>query len=138
VRARLDSKVALLKTVPLFERLSAKDLASVASITDQVELKEGRELTREGERGREFFVLLDGTAEVRRKGRKVNTLERGDFLGEIALLTHSPRTATVTATSPIQALVITAPDFRSLLRRSPQLQIKVLAALAERLAPEVL
>jgi CRP/FNR family transcriptional regulator, cyclic AMP receptor protein len=138
VRARRDSKVALLKTVPLFERLSAKDLASVASITDQVELKEGRELTREGERGREFFVLLDGTAEVRRKGRKVNTLERGDFLGEIALLTHSPRTATVTATSPIQALVITAPDFRSLLRRSPQLQIKVLAALAERLAPEVL
>lgn len=138
MRARRDSKVALLKTVPLFERLSAKDLASIASIADEVELKEGKELTREGERGREFFVLLDGTAEVRRKGRKVNTLDRGDFLGEIALLTHSPRTATVTATSPVRALVITGPDFRSLLRRSPQLQIKVLETLAERLAPEVL
>jgi CRP/FNR family transcriptional regulator, cyclic AMP receptor protein len=134
---RRDSKIALLKAVPLFERLSARDLASVASIADEVELKEGKELTREGERGREFFVLLDGTAEVRRKGRRVNTLERGDFLGEIALLTHSPRTATVTATSPVRALVITGPAFRGLLRRSPQLQIKVLEAVAERLAPDL-
>jgi CRP-like cAMP-binding protein len=138
VRTRRDSKIALLKTVPLFERLSAKDLAAIASIADEVELKEGKELTREGERGREFFVLLDGEAEVRRKGRKVNTLGRGDFLGEIALLTHSPRTATVTAVSPIRAIVITGPDFRSLLRRSPQLQIKVLEALAQRLAPDLL
>ena len=138
MRTRRDSKIALLKTVPLFERLSAKDIASIASIADEVELKEGKELTREGERGREFFVLLDGTAEVRRKGRKVNTLDRGDFLGEIALLTHSPRTATVKATTPIRALVITGPDFRSLLRRSPQIQIKVLEALAERLAPDLL
>ena len=138
MRTRRDSKIALLKTVPLFERLSAKDLSAIASIADEVELKEGKELTREGERGREFFILLDGTADVRQKGRKVNTLDRGDFLGEIALLTHSPRTATVTAVSPIRTLVITGPDFRSLLRRSPQLQIKVLEALAQRLAPDLL
>ncbi len=138
MRTRRDSKIALIKEVPLFARCTARELASISSLADEVNLKEGKKLTVEGERGREFFALVEGTAEVARKGKKVNNLGPGDFLGEIALLTHSPRTATVTATSPIRALVITGPNFRSLLRRSPQIQIKVLEELANRLAPEVL
>jgi len=134
VRARNKAKADLLRRVPLFSQLSAKQLASIASIADEVDLKEGKRLTREGERGREFFVLLDGGAEVERKGRKVNRLGPGDFLGEIALLTHVPRTATVTTTEPTRALVIRAPEFRSLLRRTPALQLEVLDALAQRLA----
>lgn len=138
MRTRRDSKIDLLKEVRLFARCTARELASIATLADEVNLKEGKKLTSEGERGREFFVLIEGTADVARKGKKLNDLGPGDFLGEIALLTHSPRTATVTATSPIRALVITGPEFRSLLRRSPQIQIKVLEALANRLAPEVL
>jgi CRP-like cAMP-binding protein len=134
VRARGKSKADLLRGVPLFSQLSAKQLASIASIADEVDLKEGKKLTTEGERGREFFVLLDGAADVRRKGRKVNRLGPGDFLGEIALLTHVPRTATVVATEPTRALVIRGPEFRSLLRRTPAIQLKVLDALAQRLA----
>ena len=134
MRARNKAKADLLRRVPLFSQLSAKQLASIASIADEVDLKEGKRLTREGERGREFFVLLDGGAEVERKGRKVNRLGPGDFLGEIALLTHVPRTATVTTTEPTRALVIRAPEFRSLLRRTPALQLEVLDALAQRLA----
>ena len=64
-------------------------------------------------------VIVEGVADVRRKGRKVNALRSGDFLGEIALVTGTPRTATVTTTSPTHVLVITAPAFRSLLRRMP-------------------
>ena len=64
-------------------------------------------------------MIVEGYADVRRKGRKVNTLRSGDFLGEIALITGTPRTATVTTTSPARVLVITAPAFRSLLRRMP-------------------
>ena len=138
MRARRDSKIELLRQVPLFARCSKRELSRVAGIADEVALPEGRELTREGMRGREFFVLLDGTADVRRKGRRVNQLGPGDFFGEIALLTQVPRTATVTATSPVDALVITDRDFRGLLREAPDIQRKVLEALAERLAPETI
>jgi CRP/FNR family transcriptional regulator, cyclic AMP receptor protein len=138
VRLRRDAKVELLRKVPLFSRCSKNELRRIAAIGDELELPEGRELTREGDRGREFFVVLAGGAEVRRKGRRVNTLGPGDFLGEIALLTQSPRTATVTASSPVDVLVITGREFRTLLRDSPEIQRKVLGALAERLAPDTL
>jgi CRP/FNR family cyclic AMP-dependent transcriptional regulator len=138
VRLHRDSKIELLKKVPLFARCSGKALRQIAGIADEVRLAEGRELTRQGDRGREFFVLVDGTADVRKGGRKVNTLGPGDFLGEIALVTHGPRTATVTTTSAVDALVITGGDFRTLLRKSPVVQAKVLEALAERLAPHSL
>ena len=124
--------------MPLFSRCSKKELQEIAKLADEVDLREGKQLTREGDRGREFFVLLDGGAEVRRKGRKVRTLGRGDFLGEIALVAKSPRTATVTLTEPTRALVITAASFDRLMRQSPEIQRGVLEALAERLAPELL
>ncbi len=135
---RRNAKIDLLREVPLFARCSRAELAQVAGIADEIDLPEGQELTREGERGREFFVLLEGTADVSRRGRKINALGPGDFLGEIALLSRSPRTATVTATSPLDVLVVTDRDFRTLLQRSPEIRIKVLEALAERLAPESL
>jgi CRP-like cAMP-binding protein len=85
-------------------------------------------------RGREFFVVLEGDVEVTRGGHELQRRGPGDFFGEIALVTNVPRTATVTATSPVRALVITDRDFRRLLEDSPRIQLKVLEALAERLA----
>jgi CRP/FNR family transcriptional regulator, cyclic AMP receptor protein len=134
VRLRKDVKLELLKGVPLFARCTKKELAEIAQIADEIDLTEGKQLTREGGRGREFFVLVEGNAEVKRKRRKIGTLGPGDFLGEIALVTHAPRTATVTTTSPVRALVVSEQNFRRLLERSPDVQIKVLEALAERLA----
>ncbi len=124
--------------VPLFARCSKRELAKIASIADEIDLPAGKDLTREGERGREFFVLLDGAADVRRRGRKVATLGGGDFFGEIALIGNVPRTATVTTSSSARALVVTDRAFRSLIARAPKLQEKVLEALAERLAPQTL
>jgi CRP/FNR family transcriptional regulator, cyclic AMP receptor protein len=134
VRLRKDAKLELLKGVPLFARCSKKELGDIAQIADEIDLPEGKQLTKEGGRGREFFVLVEGNADVRRKKRKVTTLGPGDFLGEIALVTKSPRTATVTTTSPVRALVVSEHNFRRLLERSPDVQIKVLEALAERVA----
>jgi CRP-like cAMP-binding protein len=128
-----NGKLALLKTVPLFAGLSGKELKAIGMIADEIDLREGQALTREGDTGREFFVLLEGTADVRRKGRKVNTMEPGDFVGEIALVANRPRTATVTATSPVRALVITDRAFRKLLRDVPSIQLKVLEAIVQRL-----
>src|SRR5262245_25324775 len=101
-------------------------------IADYIDFREGKELIREGAFGREFFVLVEGTAEVRRKGRRLDTLGAGDFFGEMALITRQPRNATVTTTSAVNALVVTEPNFRRLLRENPQISLKVLQAVADR------
>jgi CRP/FNR family cyclic AMP-dependent transcriptional regulator len=137
VRLRGNQKVELIKGVPLFSRCSRRELEEVAQLADEIDLRSGKEMTRQGQRGREFFVLLEGTADVKKDGRKINTLGGGDFFGEIALVSRAPRTATVVATSSVHALVITEQSFRRLMERSPQIQTKVLEALAERLAPEL-
>ena len=132
---RKNAKVELLKRVPLFAQCSKADLERIAAVADEIDLAQGRELTREGASGREFFVLLEGEAEVRQNGRYVRPLGEGDFFGEIALIYASPRTATVTATTPVRALVVTDRAFRTVLQESPSTQLKLLQALAERVAP---
>ena len=138
MRLGSNSKVDLIKGVPLFAAASKQELAEIASIADEIDLPEGKVLIQEGDTGREFFVLIDGTAEVSRGGKKVATIGPGDFFGEIALISKTPRNATITTTSPVRALVITDRAFRQLLDHSPQIQIGVLTALAERLAPTTL
>jgi CRP/FNR family cyclic AMP-dependent transcriptional regulator len=134
----VDRKVDLISQVPLFARCSKHELQELAAAADEIELPEGKVLTREGDRGREFFVLLDGTAEVTQGGQTIRTLGPGDFLGEIALISQEPRTATVTTTSPVQALVITDQSFAALLDHLPAVERTVLEALADRLAPQSL
>jgi CRP/FNR family transcriptional regulator, cyclic AMP receptor protein len=135
--ARKEVKIGLLRKVPLFAHCSRRELVNVASIGYEDQFPAGQELTREGERGRQFFVLLEGSANVSKGGNEVATMKKGDFFGETALVSHSARTATVTATTPVRALVITDRNFRSLLGRSPSIQMKVLAALADRLTSSV-
>ena len=133
---RKNAKLELLRAVPLFADLSKRELESVAALADELDLPAGRELTKEGARGGEFIVIVEGAADVRRRGRQVNTLSSGDFLGEIALVTGAPRTATVKTTAPSRLLVLTSAQFRRLLRDMPSLQLKVLDVLARRLPPE--
>jgi CRP-like cAMP-binding protein len=130
-----NAKVELIRQVPLFSQLSRREVEEVAKIADEIDVKTGKVLTREGERGNEFFVILDGAARVERGGQEVNTLGTGDFFGEIALVSRAPRTATVTAIEPCDLLVITGTSFRALLEHSPRIQLRVLEALADRLAP---
>jgi CRP/FNR family cyclic AMP-dependent transcriptional regulator len=134
---RKNAKIELMKSVPLFARCSKRELTEVAAIADELDLDAGSTLTKQGARGQEFVVIAEGTADVVRNGKTVNTLGSGDFLGEIALITAQPRTATVKTTAPTRILVINAADFRRLLRRTPSIQEKVLEALAERLPPEI-
>ena len=135
---RRNQKVEVIKRVPLFANCSKRELEQIASIADEIDLREGKVLIAEGKSGREFFVLLEGEADVTKDGRQINRLGAGDFFGEIALVSRSPRTATVTATTPVRTLVITDRSFRRLLEDSPEIQLKVLEALAERLAPHAL
>jgi CRP-like cAMP-binding protein len=130
---RKNAKQKLLKQVPLFARCSGPELEAIGKIADELDFKEGKELAKEGAAGREFFVIVNGTAEVTQGKKKLRTLSDGDFFGEISLVTRLPRTATVTTISPTRALVITDRAFRRMLDQSPSIQRKVLEALGERL-----
>ncbi len=130
---RKDEKMKLIGSVPLFAGCSRNELREIASLSDEIVVPAGTVLAREGQSGKEFVIIVQGAADVRRRGRKLNTLRSGDFLGEIALVSGAPRTATVTTTMPTHALVLTVQAFRALMRHLPSMQIKVLEALAERL-----
>jgi CRP/FNR family cyclic AMP-dependent transcriptional regulator len=138
MRLRKDAKIEAMRGVPLFAGCSKRELAAIAAIADELDVPEGKQLIREGDRGSEFFVLLDGTVEVRKGGRKLRTMGPGESFGEIALIAKTPRTATVVAKTPLRVLVITDRAFKSLLEQMPQIQLKVLKELAERLAPATL
>ena len=131
---RRDAKIELLKRAPLFSGCSKSELRALASTADELDLREGTIITREGRPGREFFVLISGTAEVTKKGKEVAQLGAGDWFGEIALLTDAPRTATVKATSPVDVLVITDRSFKTVVETMPSIALKVLSTIGERLA----
>ena len=128
-----NTKIDLLKRVPLFADCSKKELQEISLVTDEIDLPAGFQLTKEGASGQELVVIVDGAADVIRRGKKINTVGGGDFVGEIALVTEEPRTATVRTTEPTQAIVLTRRDFRALMKRVPSIQLKVLDAVASRL-----
>jgi CRP-like cAMP-binding protein len=131
-----DVKVEALSRAPLFEGLTKKELRELARVTEDLRVEPGTVLCREGKVGHEFFVIVDGEAEVTKGGKRLVTRSAGDFVGEIALLTTKARTATVTATSPLRCFILTRGDFRRVLEENPAVQLKVMTALAERLAAD--
>lgn len=133
---RKNAKIELLKRVPLFERCSRRELGQIAMLADELDLPSARDLTREGAGGFEFIILVEGEAEVVRGVRVVNELGPGDFVGEIALVSGKPRTATVRTRGPARVLVITASGFRTLMHDVPSIKDKVLAAVTARIPDE--
>lgn len=118
--------------IPLFAHLSQADRDAVRSLMTDVRIETGQVLTKEGAPGKEFFVVLSGTAKVERGGDHLADIGPGDFQGEISLLDGGPRMATVTATSAMELLVATHLEFTSLLDRAPMIGRQMLPALAHR------
>jgi CRP/FNR family cyclic AMP-dependent transcriptional regulator len=138
MRLHKNAKIELIRNVPLFAHCTKKELAAIAAQADELTLPADRVLVRQGERGREFVVIADGSADVRRNGRRINRLGAGDFLGEIALLSGGPRTATVTTTSKTRVLVLTDGAFKRVTAELPSVLTRLLAALSERLHADAL
>jgi CRP/FNR family cyclic AMP-dependent transcriptional regulator len=128
-----DTKADALGRCPFFAGLSRRELMELAKATEDMDVEEGKVLTREGQTGSEFFVIVDGDVSVTKDGSQIRTLGPGDFFGEIALLEDTPRTATVTATTPLRFFVLTRQSFRSLLARQPEIEQQVTKALEERM-----
>lgn len=128
-----DTKADALGRCPFFADLSRGELRELAKVTEDMEVEEGKALTREGAAGSEFFVIVDGEVAVTKDGSEIRTMGEGDFFGEISLLEDRPRTATVTAKTPLRFFVLTRQNFRTLMDKQPELEEKVTSALEERL-----
>lgn len=133
-----NAKIDLLRRVTLFSGCSKRELGEIARITDEIDFPAGKVLIRQGEPGRQLFIIVEGNVDVTRDGKQLPS-ERGgsEFFGEISLVSASPTTATVETTTPVRALIITPRDFKALLERQPAIQRRVLHSFSERLAPFV-
>ncbi|MEX2547452.1 MAG: cyclic nucleotide-binding domain-containing protein [Chloroflexota bacterium] len=128
-----DPKLDLLHSIPLFARLGKSDLQSLGQLADEIDMPAGRVLMREGELGREMFVVVSGKVRVERQGKTVAELGPGDWLGEMALLSEGNRTATVTTTEPTRLFVVAHREFHSLMYQMPTVRAAVDECVADRI-----
>ena len=130
----MDQKATMLSNVPLFAGCGPRDLGAISRLADEVTVRQGKVLAKEGAPGHEFFVILDGKIDISKAGKRVNTMGPGEFFGELALLGKVPRTATATAATPATLLVVGHREFTSLLASQPAIRDKVLRAVAHWIA----
>ena len=122
-----------LKQTRLFANLNRKELEALAEATTEVTVADGTVIACEGHSGHEAFVILEGTVDFSIDGQKVGTAGPNELVGELSLLLHEPRRASVTATSELRILVIEHGHFDDLLERVPSMARSLLASLAQRL-----
>jgi CRP/FNR family transcriptional regulator, cyclic AMP receptor protein len=120
-------------SIPLFSGVSKNGLRAIVAAADEITVREGKDLVREGEHGRELYVVVEGSVRVVRKGRTVATMGPGDFFGELALMSGAPRTATVTTETESTVMVLDPRRFDVVVDREPRVAKAVMAAMAERL-----
>jgi CRP-like cAMP-binding protein len=123
----------VLRSVPLFEGMTEASIDSIGRLTHPIEYGSGDALVREGDPGETFIIMVTGRAVVDQGGKRIREMSAGDFLGEISLIDHGPRTATVTAVEPIDALVVGADDFGRLMDDHPAVRLEILTALTQRI-----
>lgn len=119
-----------LRSIPLFSACSDKDLKKIAKAGDEVSVPAGHVIVDQGQTGREAFVIVSGSATVRRNGKKVATLGEGAVIGELSLLDHGPRTATVIADTECTLFVIDQRHFVGVIEEVPAIAHKIMASLA--------
>lgn len=125
-----DPKLDLLRRVPLFTQCKAEPLELIRRLADEVDVQDGYTLMRQGDIAREFFLIVDGKVRIERDGTTLKTLGPGDYLGEVALLSESPRTATAVTEGPAKLMVITHQGFNSLMDSSPAIRLAIFEGVA--------
>jgi CRP/FNR family transcriptional regulator, cyclic AMP receptor protein len=125
-----DPKVQMLAKVPIFSGLSEHQLSDITRLLTPVDVKAGTTIARQGEYGKEFFVIISGTASVVRDGVQLAKLGAGDVVGEISIIDGGQRTASVVADTDLLVEVATHPEFAGLLDRAPEIAVKMLPTLA--------
>lgn len=127
-----DTTIDHLSQIPMFANLRKKDLAEISRIAMPMRAPAGRELTAEGTSGHEAFLLLEGSVTVKRNNRRIAQRGPGTLIGELSLLDGGMRTATVTCDTDCELLVMSRPEFRSVVTSNAAVAKSVLAELAGR------
>jgi CRP-like cAMP-binding protein len=130
---RRDQQIEHLSQVPLFSVCSREELRAISRQSTSLDIRAGRALVREGQRGNDFFVVMSGEAQVTRRGAVVDKIGVGGFFGELALLDPAPRDATVTALTDMEVLVLTNLEFAAVLADAPGMTLKLMKGMARRL-----
>ena len=128
-----DDQIEMLRKVPLFSGCSTRELEQITGLMTELSVEAGHVLVREGSGTPEFFIVLDGTATVTRAGKPIGTVGHGGFFGEISMIDGGPRTASVTATTPMTITVATHREFVSLLESAPEIAVNMLPTLTRRI-----
>ena len=129
-RSDIDQTLA---GIPIFSECTRKELKAISKLVTPVNIPAGKVLVKEGDPGREFMIIVSGTATVKRNGRKIATLGAGDFFGELAVLAGVPRTATVIADVDMTIEAMNRQEFSSLLDESPAMAKKILLGAVKRM-----
>lgn len=125
-----DPKLELLRRVPLFTQCKAEPLDLISRLADEVDVGDGYTLMRQGDIAQEFFLIVDGKVRIERDGKPIRTLGPGEYLGEVALLSESPRTATAVTEGPTKLMVITHQGFNSLIDAHPAIRQAIFEGVA--------
>jgi CRP-like cAMP-binding protein len=128
-----DEKLALLRTIPMFAAISDREIERIGMLTEEVELPAGRVLFNQGDTASELFVVVTGSVRVDRDGQHLATRGPGEFFGEIALVSEGPRTATATCETNCRLFILGRREFHSLMDEFPELKMRVLETLAQRI-----
>ncbi|MBI2780809.1 MAG: cyclic nucleotide-binding domain-containing protein [Chloroflexi bacterium] len=131
--ASSDSKVALIGSVSLFKGLSRKELEQIAQLVDDVDIPAGKVLVRQGENGAEMFIIATGSVRIERNGEFIRDAGPGTAIGEMALLSEGPRTATVTTNEPTRILLAGHREFHQLMEEHPTIRLAILGGLASKI-----
>ena len=123
----------MIGSVPFFSSLNSRNRKTLLAQGREMSYKAGSTIVAEGDTGVGFFLILDGKAEVRRKGKVLATLSRGQFFGEMSLIDDLPRSADVIALQPTKCWAITAWSFASVIKERPELALSMLKEVVKRL-----
>ena len=128
----MDDKTAIVAGLPIFARLEPRSLEAVATLAKVVAVPAGTVLVREGEPAESFYVIVSGTVHIERNGEFVRSMSDGGFLGEVALVEGSERTATATCTTDCELLEFGSFEFGRIMATFPDVRARVDAAVARR------
>jgi CRP-like cAMP-binding protein len=128
-----NSKQQLLKSISIFSACGPRDLTELGQLLDEVDIPDGKVITREGDSAGEMFLIASGKARVERGGQPVDSIGPGGIIGEMALISEGKRNATVTADGPVKAFVAGHREFHSLMDRYPDFRMRVLEGLAKKI-----
>jgi CRP-like cAMP-binding protein len=122
-----------LARVPIFSSCTPEEIAAIAAVAQESGFQPGQIIVTQGTPGQAFYLILSGRVEIVRDGQSLGAFGPGDFFGEMSLLDHAPRSATIKAIDQTLCMMLSSWDFKAVLEKYPSIAVKLLEVLSRRL-----